>query len=633
MTACCSVYAVGEPPPVNAFTDPDANRMVTISPSGAYLASSIHIDGRTLFRVVSYPEQEVKIDYNLGEDLSVAQFNWVGDERLVVVPARRGAGLDFTSRTSELLAVNVETGKIDRLERGVLVDVLSSDPEHVLISRTEDRFAEVRRLNLTSGKSKRIARGAAPWGGFVADAQGEIVFSTGTNVDDEHEVHYREGRSKWRLVASNARGRPGWTPVSAGQRPGTFLTLDSREGATRGLGLYDADTDAHELIVRHPVVDITDLFYDFGGRSVWAVRYDHHYPVVQYLDPNHDLARLHASLTKLYPEDTVRFTSFTRDHSKAVALVTGDRRPGDFILFDIRAKKIRPLMSRRPGLSAASLAPMKPIEFEVADGMTLYGYLTSPGPAFSRDVVAGSPPKPGPMVVYVHGGPHDVRDYWGYDPHVQLLASRGYHVLQVNFRGSGGYGHEYQAAGFGEWGARMQDDLTSATRWAVQSGVAEPGRICIYGASYGAYAALMGAVREPQLYECAVGISGIYDLTIMEKAGDVRARVAGVRFLRRVLGEDEELLRDRSPVHHAADVEAAVFLVHGGRDRRAPPKHSTRMRDALEEAGKDVEFLFDPEQGHGFRGNETQHDLAERLLAFLHQHIGPDSIAAAHAEN
>ena len=316
----------------------------------------------------------------------------------------------------------------------------------------------------------------------------------------------------------------------------------------------------------------------------------------------------------MYPEDTVRFLNHTRDHRLNVALISGDRRPGDYVLVNLDARKVELLAQRHPELTREMLTPMNPVEIQVRDGDTIYGYITSPEQAA----------KPGPLVVVVHGGPHEVRDYWGYNTEVQLLASRGYHVLSVNFRGSGGYGRAYMRKGFGEWGALMQDDVTDATRWAIDTGIADPDRICIYGASYGAYSALMGVAREPDLYRCAIGFAGIYDLSIWESSGDVRQLRGGIAYIREVLGGAQDM-PERSPVNLADRIKAKVFLLHGGRDRRTPVEQAHRMRAALEEAGNPAEWLYDVRQGHGPTGNEHRHEMYQRVLDFLAENTAPSA--------
>jgi dipeptidyl aminopeptidase/acylaminoacyl peptidase len=213
-----------------------------------------------------------------------------------------------------------------------------------------------------------------------------------------------------------------------------------------------------------------------------------------------------------------------------------------------------------------------------------------------------------------HGGPFGIQDTWGFDDDAQMLAAAGYAVLQVNFRGSGGYGVAFARAGMLQWGAKMQDDLTDATRWAIEQGLADASRICLYGASYGGYASLMGLVREPELYRCAAGYVGVYDLTLMQ-------RDTGRRFLREWVGQPPQL-EQVSPSRLAERIKAPVFLAAGGKDERAPIAHTKKMEAALRKAGVAVETLYYDNEGHGFYTEEHQREFSSRLLAFLSRHLG-----------
>lgn len=603
--------------PISAFLDQARVGNVMISPTGEYIAVTLRADGKARFRVMTHPGWEVKYDLFLGDEREVSEMRWVQDELVLVSLGRRVLRLDVTVPTGELRSIDIETGKIRILPSGGVLDTLRNDPDHVLVTNAVGRFTHVNRLNVYTGHTQRIAQSANPGGGFVSNAEGEVVFTTGQNEANETQVHYRRKRERWRLVESFPYGVEGWRPAWHGPRADSYFTWDNRgDSSTTGLGLYDAVSGEHKMVIRQPKVDITYSMFDFNRRP-YGVRFDHHFPAVQYLNPKHPLAQQHAGVSKAHPSDFVAFTSFPRDHSKTVALIAGDRNPGAFVLVDFKAKQVTPLVTRKASLPREALSPMQPVELQVRDGATIYGYVTSHANAKT----------PGPMVVLVHGGPHGVRDYWGFNGEVQLLANRGFHVLQVNYRGSGGYGEAYERAGYGEWGRRMQDDVTDATRWAIQTRIADPDRVCIMGASYGAYSALMGVVREPDLYRCAIGQAGVYDLTLMEKRGDIRRRRSGVRYIRDVIGDNVEELKARSPSHNAHRIRAAVMLVHGGRDLRTPLAHGHAMRDALEKAGKPVEWVFESAQGHGFAGNAARAELYERILAFLNTHIGEQPAA------
>ena len=595
-----------EPPPIGAYTDEAEFGYVSISPDGKHLAQYMRVEGAGRFQVLTYPDREPVISYNLGERQQVANMLWLSDTRVLASPRRYLARFGVLVPTGELYTVDIETGSVRSLGIGAPLHLLPDDPEHILILRYSGAlFAEAHRLNINNGHTRRLTRSAMRSGNLLADINGGLTMSDGVNGDSEYEVRHRKDGERWRLVHSSPFAGAGWAPVFYGPTPDTWFTFDDRGADTRGLGLYNSEDNTHELIIRHPTVDVSGLLTDFNGR-VWAVRFDHHYPALQYLDKNHPLAVQHAAISKMFPEDHVQFLNYTRDHRLTVAHISGDRRPGDYVLVNLETRKIEPLAQSRPQLARETLAPMNPVEIRVRDGATIHGYVTSPEAAET----------PGPLVVMVHGGPHGLRDVWGFNTEVQLLASRGYHVLSVNFRGSGGYGREHLRRGFGEWGALMQDDVTDATRWAVESGIAAADRICIFGGSYGAYSALMGAAREPDLYRCAIGAAGVYDLSIMESSGDVRGLRGGIAYIRQILRGAQDK-PERSPVNLADQIKARVLLMHGGEDRRATPEHARKMRAALEEAGNPAEWLYDIDQGHGAAGNEPRREMYQRVLDFL----------------
>jgi dipeptidyl aminopeptidase/acylaminoacyl peptidase len=221
-----------------------------------------------------------------------------------------------------------------------------------------------------------------------------------------------------------------------------------------------------------------------------------------------------------------------------------------------------------------------------------------------------------------------VRDYWEFDWEAQLLASRGYAVLQLNFRGSGGFGMDFEAVGYRQWGVSMQDDVTDATKWAIEQKIAQPDRICIFGGSYGGYAALMGAAREPDLYRCVVGYAGVYDLELMLTSADIPDSRIGQAYLVKALGTDVADLRARSPVHQAQHIKAPVLLIHGAKDWRADYEQATRMKEALQKHSKSLEWLALSREGHGVYDEATRKEVYERIIAFLDKHLKSENVAA-----
>jgi dipeptidyl aminopeptidase/acylaminoacyl peptidase len=607
----------GRPSPADLL-EPALYNNVLISPTGEYLAVVKSIGDETWFSIFDMADRKSTFNSNMGDKITIARVDWVSDNYLIVSPARK-AFRDAMGLTGELFSIDARKGKIRRLSEkgcpncgGAMVHPMINKPEEIIVSGSYDQFSEVHVVNIRRNTRRRLHRAPRPYSSFVPDVNGNIVFAIGTSPDNSTEIYQRDG-SDWDLIDSYAYGEPGWLPTANGPTPDTFFTFDSRGGDTQGFGLYNTRTGEHKMLVKFENVDVSTFVRDFNFQ-VYAVQSDMHYPAIHYLSQKHPLARVRQFLQQSFPNQTISFTSVTRDSSQVVAYIYGDQHPGQYVLVDLKAQKVEKLFDSRPKLKPEQLAQMHPIEITARDGETVYAYLTeAPGVA-----------KPGPMVVSLHGGPHGVRDYWGYNPESQMLASLGIHVLQINFRGSGGYGRSYENAGHGQWGALMQDDVTDATLWAIKNKIASEGRICIYGGSYGAYAALMGVAKEPDLYRCAVGYVGIYDLTMLETHGDIRGRKSGIAYLKKVVGTDESDLKRRSPVYLADQIKADVMLIQGGMDRRAPIAHSKRMRKVLEENGKEVVWRTETQQGHGFSGLTDQLELYHAISDFMAPRLGID---------
>ncbi|MGH7185039.1 MAG: alpha/beta hydrolase family protein, partial [Pseudomonadota bacterium] len=304
----------------------------------------------------------------------------------------------------------------------------------------------------------------------------------------------------------------------------------------------------------------------------------------------------------------------TRDGTKALLEVDADRNPGGFYLLDEKTKRLGLLAPKRRWVDPRLMQPMAAVSIKARDGLQVPAYITA------RE---GLKTRKAPMVVLPHGGPHQVRDYWEWNPEVQLLASRGYAVLQVNYRGSSGLGHDFERAGYRNWGTKIQDDIADATRWAIAEGIADPARICIYGTSFGGYSALMGVAREPDLYRCAAGLAGAYDLAAAADDSDIAESRLGRLYLQHALGKDKAVLQEHSPVTHVGKIKAALLIAHGTQDKRVPFSQAKLLRNALDQAKKPYEWLVYEGEEHGFFKRENEVDFYTRLLAFLDKHIGP----------
>jgi len=356
------------------------------------------------------------------------------------------------------------------------------------------------------------------------------------------------------------------------------------------------------------VAELTGILRAADDHQVYALLTSDDRDQVSIVDAAAPEARTVAALSRNFANSLVLPVSWSSDGKQALFFVASDRNSGEYYLYDRKAGKARFLLARDEWADPDLMRPRQPIELNARDGLLLHGYLTAPEPKDQS--------KP-PLVIVPHGGPHGVRDDWQWETWSQLLANRGYAVLQINYRGSGGYGQDFGAAGYRQWGAAMQEDLIDSVRWAIERGHADGQRVCILGASYGGYAAMMSAAREPDMFRCAISYAGLSDLRLMYKRGDIRRSQYGENYLKRAIGEDETELADFSPVNHAADIKAAVMLIHGGEDQRVPPIHAQQMKAALEKAGKKVEWMYEADEGHGFYRQAHRQELYERVLKFL----------------
>ncbi|MCH6483175.1 S9 family peptidase [Pseudoxanthomonas sp. LH2527] len=623
---------------VQRFIRKDKFDTIKISPGGDYLAATVPLEDRTVLAIMRRSDSKLTGTFALDKNSHVSRFWWVNPDRVVVSIAEKFGQLDQPLGTGELFAVDADGGKATVLVgfrigtqqvgsniqqkkpeqvHAFLVDSLPADDKGVVVSIWpwgDDPFTRAERLDVYSGRRTPIARAPVRNADFTTDNQGQVRFADGSGVDNARKLYYRDGKgSDWQLINDEAVTRRIEYPLGF-NRDQTIAYLQVEQPAgPDAIVAWNIATGERKEVLRNANVDPDDIVYsqDSDMVPVGAVFADGK-PAVRFFSDDVPEARLYRSLEAAFPGETVEVTSRTADGKLALVQVSSDRNPGDFYLFNVDAKKLDYVLSRRDWLDPEAMGSVQPVRLRARDGTDLHGYLTLP---------KGGSGKQMPMIVMPHGGPFGIRDYWGFDPGTQLLASAGYAVLQVNFRGSGGYGRAFQGAGARQWGQSMQDDVTDATRWAIQEGIADPRRICIYGASYGAYASLTGVAREPDLYRCAAGYVGVYDLPMMHTRGDIQRRGSGETYLNEWIGP-RNALASVSPVNMADRIKVPVFLAAGGEDERAPVEHTELMERRLKAAGVPVETLYKKTEGHGFYKPENQQEYYTRLLAFFNKHLG-----------
>jgi dipeptidyl aminopeptidase/acylaminoacyl peptidase len=639
LALCCSTIAIAAPPPVTSFTNFEKFESMKISPDGTFIAFTRRMTEHEVITVLYLKDLKPSTQTHFGDLTDIWSFEWVNNTRLLISPTRRFPGLiEYKAPTGEIIGLNANgTGaellfgyqageqqlgtrfekrkSIDRAAE--VLDTLPADTEEVLIQTygygIQGEVNGAYRMHVRTGKLKKAAGSPMRNGIFLTDTEHRVSFVSGEDREGNYKVYYRPPHSSdWQLQASSSLGKGMMWPVAPTGRDGEFYVIDNRDAATLGVYAWNPATRTQRLLFRHPEVNTSLEGTDPTGKA-WAFWYLDHFNNYWYPDPQHPLAQVHQWLRSQFPDEQVELTSHTDDMALTVARISGPRMPDNFFVVDVRNRKLLRQLRSRPDLKPEDLSRMEPIEFTARDGMKIRGYLTTPNTASKKQL---------PMIVLVHGGPHGVYDRYDFDFEAQLLASRGYAVLQVNYRGSGGRGRNFESAGYGRWGREMQDDVTDGVRWAISDGVADPRRICIYGGSYGAYAALTGVFREPDLFRCAVGMAGVYDLPLMFEAGDIQSVDSGVNYLKVAVGTDTDELKRRSPAYNADKIRAKVLLLHGKIDERAPYEHAKRMRDALEKAGNPPEWSTEWGEGHGFFNEQNRAAAYELMLAFFAKQLG-----------
>ncbi|MEN7343246.1 MAG: S9 family peptidase, partial [Pseudomonadota bacterium] len=397
---------------------------------------------------------------------------------------------------------------------------------------------------------------------------------------------------------------------------GGEVLMRAEDEGTFGIIRMDLETKEFEHVIKHDYVPTNSILVGTDNETIVGAEFLPGLPEYKFIDDDSEHVRLWKRLKAAFPNFQVRSNGFTADGKLGLISVFNDRQPPRYFLLDTETFSARYLFDVKPEIDPDLMLPKESHIIEARDGVKIQAYVTRP------NVESDGPL---PTVFVIHGGPHGPRDQWAFDSEAQLLASRGYVVVQPNYRGSGGFGYEFERSGYRKWGREMQDDVTDVTRWAFEQGIADPNKTCIYGGSYGGYATLAGITREPDLYACAFAFVGVYDLPMMKVRGDIPDSKFGRTYLDQALGTDKEDLMDRSPANHVDKIITPLYVAHGKADQRVPVQQYYNLIKKLEEAGVPHEKLLVKNEGHGFYRLENRILYYSELLGFLEKHIGPDA--------
>jgi dipeptidyl aminopeptidase/acylaminoacyl peptidase len=393
-----------------------------------------------------------------------------------------------------------------------------------------------------------------------------------------------------------------------------FLYVISNLGRDKSaIAIYDVENSKEvNEIYSHPEVDVTNLISSDKRKIITGVSFTTAKRSYHFFDD--ERKKLQDELEAKLPGYEVVVANMNKNEDKVLVRTYSDKSRGAYYYYDLKTKEFFKLADVSPWLNENDLADQKPIQFKTRDGLTINGYLTLP---------KGVDPKNLPVVVNPHGGPW-ARDSWGFNPEVQFLANRGYAVLQLNFRGSTGYGKEFWEISFKQWGKTMQDDITDGVNWLIKEGIADSKRIGIYGGSYGGYATLAGLTFTPDLYACGVDYVGVSNLfTFMNSIPPYWKPY--LEMLYEMVGHpetDKELLESASPVFHVDKIKVPLFIAQGANDPRVVKSESDQVVEALKKKGIDVPYMVKDNEGHGFRNEENRFDFYNAMEVFLGKHLG-----------
>ena len=601
-----------------------------LSPQGSFLAAKVRTrepEGeRALLAIFDRETRKPLRLLDPGAHADVARAWWTTDRRLFLTTAWGDHFVHQYALDPDMVAIDADGGR-KRAFLATMIDPLIDDDAHILIQRCGAWTSSGCRSYAQLADNDGVPTGArlvdAPDVDvqFFSDNAGRVLFAYAWGDDDRQKLWFRDG-GQWRTINDEAVSGVEVLPIGVSRDGRSAYLRSQRVDGPDAIERFDLTDGRREVVLQDAHRDPLEILWSADGRQPIGALYGDEAPRARFwvADDDPDAVALRA-LETAFPGRTVRFVSGTRDGRRAVVSIRGDREPGAFYLYDRDSRRAELIARTRPWLSPDALAPTHAIAFAARDGTSLDGYLTLP--------LATGDALP-PLVVLPHGGPLGVRDDAAFDEEVQLLATHGYAVLRVNFRGSAGRGRRFEQAGRREWGGRILDDIADGVRWTIAQGQVDPARICIWGTSFGGYAALQGTIREPGLYRCAISTSGPTDLRLLRRWGETHRIRYGRRYLDDAVGRGNDALAAQSPLRNVAQMQADVLLVHGEHDTRVPFEHARRLQRAMVRAGKPPQTLFLQQEGHGIFGEDNRRLYYATVLDFLAAHLGMSGDEADH---
>ncbi|MBN8584487.1 MAG: S9 family peptidase [Ignavibacteria bacterium] len=597
--------------PLEDFFKNPENTNYLISPNGKYISYLAPYNQRLNIYVQEISTGNVKRLTGVTER-DISGYFWGNDN--VIIYLRDNAG----DENFHFYSVNIQNGtNIDLTPfegvRANLIDELEDIDSEILIemNKRNPEIFDVYRLNFETGELIIAAENPGNISGWVTDHNGKIraaITTDGVNTS----LLYRENENEsWHTVITT-NFKESLTPLFF-TFDNKFLYASSNIGRDKNAVIrYDIKNAAEaEVIYEHPEVDVYTLTYSRKRKVITSVIFNTWKRERVILD--NETEKMFKRLEKDLGQYEILITDNDDNEEKFIIRTYSDRSLGAYYIFDKAADTLTKISDVSPWINEKEMAEMKPVTYQSRDGLLIHGYLSLPLGAEHKNL---------PVVINPHGGPW-ARDYWGFNPEIQFLVNRGYAVLQMNFRGSVGFGRKFWECSFKEWGKTMQNDISDGVNWIVEQGIADPARIAIYGGSYGGYAVLAGLAFTPDLYAAGVDYVGVSNLfTFMNSIPAYWKPYLEMLYV--MVGHperDKKLMEDASPVFHVDKMKAPLFIAQGKMDPRVNINESDQMVKALKERGIDVPYMVKENEGHGFLNQENKFDFYREMETFLAKHL------------
>ncbi len=658
---CLAAFAEEKPTTLGAVTvvpeidfakHPPLGRPV-MSPDGQHIALSVHSteNGESKYQlaILHLPDLKFISRLDMNEHYLPINISWVDNKRLVMGVGEETAFAETPRGTGDIIAVDID-GKNKRMlysysDRGSIAaqrtilkiplgfGEISGTPEHAnghfyltVYPVAQGGGAEgqahktlIFDIEATIGSVTQI--GEIDEDGYRFLVQNGVVrYAYGEDNNFKLHAFYRIGVSgHWTELPADVIGNS-FTPLTISADGTHLYSMGNPQGGPDQFAISNLDGSERKVLASNPRVSVRDVLWTPAPYVPYAVEFTEDKPTITYLEETKYSAIIR-TLNAKFSDHIVRPVGTSEDGSSMLIFAVSDRDPGTFALFDTRTNNLRPLFQTKPWVKAEQLGERKPFWFKASSGKELGGFLTLP---------PRRTPKNLPAVLIAHGGPLGIDDPWALsgsweNTEAQFLATRGYAVVQVNYRGSGGRGKNFEDSGKRQMGTGMMQDMLDGLNWAIEKGYVDKNRVCVYGASYGGYTAFFQPVYAPQgTFKCSVAIAGVADIRVQANRSDTRRSRAGKNFLQEAWGmNDEAYITANSAIDHVDKFNVPVLIVHGEDDKRVPIQNAREMRDALQKAGKPVEYLTKPKEGHGFYKEQNNVDRYEATEAFLTKYLGP----------